>query len=364
MTATIERASAGVTANRYAAGQLPNWAPWATLAGAIAVSFILTWLLAAGGDSEFNVVGASLLAALLYVVAIVTLSVLQEGRRKATDRLVTSLVVGAFILAIIPLVSLAWTTIVAGAVRFDVDFFTMSMRGVVGEGGGALHAIVGTLQITLVATIISVPIGLMTAIYLVEYGRGALARGITFVVDVMTGIPSIVAGLFAYALFSFILGPGIRSGLAGAISLSVLMIPIVVRSSEEMLRLVPHELREASFALGVPKWLTIINVVLPTSIAGVVTGIVLAIARVIGETAPLLLTAGYIASMNWDVFNDRMASLPLFVYQSYRNWGGDVNSFADLDRAWTGALVLIIIVMVLNLVARIVAKFFAPKTGR
>lgn len=356
--------TATTTPNRYSAGRLPKWAPWAILGASLAVSFAASGIISAADGSELPVVGAAIVGALLYVVGIVAISYLQEGRRKATDRFVTALVVGAFVLAIIPLVSLSWTTIANGLVRFDLEFFTYSMRGIIGEGGGALHAIIGTLQITLVATLISVPVGLLTSIYLVEYGRGALARGITFVVDVMTGIPSIVAGLFAYALFSAVLGPGIRSGLAGAISLCVLMIPVVVRSSEEMLRLVPNELREASYALGVPKWLTILKVVLPTSIAGIVTGIVLAIARVIGETAPLLLTAGYIASVNWDVFNDRMASLPLFVYQSYRNWGGDVNSFADLDRAWTGALTLIIIVMALNLIARLVARIFAPKTGR
>ena len=210
----------------------------------------------------------------------------------------------------IPLISLAWTVITNGLERFDAEFFTHSMRNVVGEGGGVLHAIVGTLLITGTAAIISVPIGLMTSIYLVEYGRGQLARGITFLVDVMTGIPSIVAGLFAYALFAIFLGPGIRIGIVGAVALAVLMIPVVVRSSEEMLRLVPNELREAAFALGVPKWLTIVKVVLPTSIAGITTGIMLAIARVIGETAPLLITAGFTASMNYNLFDGRMTTLP------------------------------------------------------
>ena len=137
------------------------------------------------------------------------------------------------------------------------------------------------------------PIGLLTAIYLVEYGAGSrLARWITFLVDVMTGIPSIVAGLFALALFVLIFGPGIRMGFGGSVALSLLMIPIVVRSTEEMLRLVPDDLREASYALGVPKWRTIVKVVLPTALGGIVTGVTLAIARVIGETAPLLIIAG------------------------------------------------------------------------
>ena len=130
----------------------------------------------------------------------------------------------------------------------------------------------------------------MAAIYLQEYGTRSAARALTFFVDVMTGIPSIVAGLFAFALFSIFFGPGVRMGIMGAVALSVLMIPIVVRSTEEMLRIVPNELREASYALGVPKWRTIVKVVLPTALAGIVTGVMLAIARIIGETAPLLIT--------------------------------------------------------------------------
>jgi len=233
----------------------------------------------------------------------------------------------------------------------------------VGEGGGAAHAMIGTLLMTLAASAVSVPVGLLTAIYIVEYGSGKrLTRYITFFVDVMTGIPSIVAGLFAYSFFEIILGPGTRVGISGAAALTVLMIPIVVRSSEEMLRIVPNELREASFALGVPKWLTILKVVLPTSIAGITTGIMLAIARVMGETAPLLIAAGFSNDFNFNLFQDRMQSLPNFVYYSYVAQGS--NPDAALNRAWAGALALILIVMILNLGARLITRFFAPKTGR
>jgi phosphate transport system permease protein len=151
-------------------------------------------------------------------------------------------------------------------------------------------------------------------------------------------------------------------GFAGAVALSVLMIPVVVRASEEMLRLVPNELREASFALGVPKWLTILKIVLPTSIAGITTGVMLAIARVIGETAPLLVAAGFTTSLNVDLTDGRMQSLPVFVYSSYVSQGTDAS--ASIERAWAGALTLILIVMVLNLVARLIARAFAPKLGR
>lgn len=283
--------------------------------------------------------------------------------RKRVDRLMTIIVSSAFVLALLPLISLIFTTVLNGLPRFDADFFSSSMRNVVGAGGGALAAIVGTLLITGMAIIISVPIGLMTAVYLVEYGTGRLAKAVTFLVDVMTGIPSIVAGLFAYALLSLVFSdPGYRSGFGGALALSLLMIPVVVRSTEEMLRLVPGELREASLALGVPKWRTIVKVVLPTAIAGIVTGVMIAISRVIGETAPLLLVAGATASMNYNLFAERMMTLPVFVYTQYMNQGSDTQAY--IDRAWTGALTLILIVALLNIAARIVAKVAAPKGAR
>jgi phosphate transport system permease protein len=296
----------------------------------------------------------------VFAVGLYSLSRVVEGRRKATDRLVTIVVTSAFLLALVPLFSVVITVVGYGATRFDAQFFTYSMRGIVGEGGGAYHAIMGTLIITALAALMSIPVGVLTAIYLVEYGKGRLARAITFFIDVMTGIPSIVAGLFAVALFSLLLGPGARLGFAGAVALSVLMIPVVVRSTEEMLKIVPNELREAAFALGVPKWRTILKVVIPTSIGGIASGITIAIARVIGETAPLLVTVGITTGMNLNPFDGRIATLPVFAYYSYTQPG--VPPAPSIDRAWTAALVLIIIVMLLNLVARAIARLFAPKT--
>ncbi|NUU07136.1 phosphate ABC transporter permease PstA [Leifsonia sp. C5G2] len=351
-------------ANSYTAGKLPGWAPWTMLVVSwLVIGAVFAMLAASGATKGFNIVGAVFFGTVLFDIAIYVTSLLIEGSRKAADRLVTSLVATAFIIALLPLISLGWTVVSQGLARFDLAFFSESMRNVIGDGGGALHAIVGTLEITLLTAVISVPIGLLTSIYLVEYGRGVLARGITFFVDVMTGIPSIVAGLFAYALFALFFGPSIRNGFMGAVALSVLMIPVVVRSSEEILRIVPNELREASLALGVPKWLTVLKVVLPTSLAGLVTGVMLAIARVIGETAPLLIVAGFTTSMNYDPFNDRMMTLPVFVYTQYTQAAG-LHAQASIDRAWTGALALIIIVMLLNLIGRIIAKAFAPKYGR
>ncbi|MDF1478233.1 phosphate ABC transporter permease PstA [Leifsonia sp. H3M29-4] len=349
--------------NSLTTARLPKWAPWAVLGTSWLVMIIVFALMSAANGQELNIVAAIVLGTILFDVAIFVLAYLVEGVRQAKNRLVTSLVATAFIVALLPLISLVYTVLINGLARFDLQFFTSSMRNVVGEGGGALHAIIGTLLITGMATLISVPVGLLAAIYLVEYGRGPLAKAITFFVDVMTGIPSIVAGLFAFAFFALILDdPGIRFGFGGSVALSLLMIPVVVRSSEEMLKLVPNELREASYALGVPKWLTILKIVIPTSIAGITTGVTLAIARVIGETAPLLIISGFTASMNYDLFKDRMASLPVFVYTQYANPGSDVQPY--LDRAWAGALTLILIVMVLNLIARLVARIFSPKLGR
>jgi phosphate transport system permease protein len=287
----------------------------------------------------------------------------RHTRRKAVDKLATVLVTAAFGLAMLPLASIVWTVVSKGLPVLSAEFFTNSMRNVVGEGGGIYHALVGTLLITGAAAAMSVPIGLLTAIYLVEYGEGRpLARTVTFLVDVMTGIPSIVAGLFAYALFALFAGPGVRMGFGGAVALSLLMIPIVVRSSEEMLKLVPNELREASYALGVPKWRTVLKVVLPTALAGIVTGITLSIARVIGETAPLLVIAGLSDSVNFNLFNDRMATLPVFAYSAVSSPG--VPPQPSIDRAWGAALVLLIIVMLLNLIARTVSALFSPKPDR
>lgn len=284
---------------------------------------------------------------------------IRQDHRHALDRAVTSAVYGAFALAVAPLISVLWTVISRGIERFDPEFFSSSMRNVIGDGGGALHAIVGTIVITGAATIISVPIGIMTAIYLHEYGKGPLKRWLTFFIDVMTGIPSIVAGLFAFAVFSLIFGPGIRLGIMGAIALSVLMIPIVVRSTEEMLKIVPNRLRESSYALGVPKWKTITHIVLPTALAGIVTGVMVAVARVMGETAPLLITTGTFSTTNWNPFDGRMENLPVFTFNQYKNPGAVAQPY--LDRAWAAAMTLIAIVIILNLIARMVYRRFGTE---
>jgi phosphate transport system permease protein len=289
-------------------------------------------------------------------------------RRKLIDRGVGVLMWTAFVLAMVPLISLVWTVIARGAPVLTGEFLSsdMSGRALLGEGGGISHAIAGTVMITALAAVISVPVGIFTAIYLVEYGKNnKLAKLITFLVDVMTGIPSIVAGLFAIALFIVITGePLPRIGIGGAIALSLLMLPTVIRSVEEMLKLVPDDLREASYALGVPRWRTIVKVVLPTAVAGIVTGVTLAIARVAGETAPLLLILGTARTTNWNPFDGAVQTLPVYIFQSLNQTSHFKYGEIWTDRVWGAALFLIIIVMSLNLIARIVGKAFAPKTGR
>jgi phosphate transport system permease protein len=359
-TVTRSRTSLPLTAPR-----LPGWAPFLSLSVAVGAAGLLA-LLAGWGITAFV---ASCLLGFLVGYPLWSLGV--EGRRAATDRLMTSLVWTAFAVAVIPLVWLVWTVLHNGLSELNVRFLTYDMRNVIGDAqGGVYHAIVGTLLVTLAAGIISVPVGLLCAIYLVEYGNGKrLARWVTFLVDVMTGIPSIVAGLFALALFVLVLGPEIRLGFGGSVALSLLMIPIVVRSTEEMLRLVPDDLREASYALGVPKWRTITRVVLPSSIGGIITGVMLATARVIGETAPLLVIAGKTDSVNFNLFGERMTTLPVYIYYSFTQPGTvpfDAPPGAEapgIGRAWGAALVLIAIVMALNLVARAVGRIFRVKKG-
>jgi phosphate transport system permease protein len=331
-----------------AGGVLPAWGPHAVVGGSALLA--AAPLLATGA---FTVALMLLFAVPIASVALYAWSRATEGRRRAKDRVVTLLIASAFALAMLPLISLLYEVAKRGIPGLSVEFFTESARGVI-NGGGAAHAITGTLVITGVAALISVPIGIMAAIYLTEYGTGKLRRALTFFVDVMTGIPSIVAGLFAYALFEIFFGPGIRLGVMGSVALSVLMIPIVIRSAEEVLKIVPNHLREAAYALGTPKWRTITKVVLPTAFAGLVTGVMLATARIIGETAPLLVTTGVIDSMNSDPFNGRMQNLAVYAYNEYRSPG--VMKQASYDRAWAAALTLIAIVMILNVVARLVYR--------
>lgn len=339
-------ASAGLALRR---GRLKR--PQAALAGlaGLGVAAFLFAVTPLAGRADFVVVGW-LLATASYVGA----AAVVEGRRAMADRLVHVLIVTAVAVCLLGLGAVLAYTVSRGLRAMHVGFFRHSMRGVgplePATAGGAYHATVGTIEQVLLATAFSVPAGVLMAVYLTEYGRGRLARVMRTVIDVMTGIPSIVAGLFIYAFWVLGLHKGF-SGLAAAMALSVLMLPIVVRASEEMLRLVPDALREASYALGIPRWRTILSVVIPSALAGITTGVILAVARVTGETAPILLTAFGLDSVNTNPFKGPQSSLPLFVFfqaGSPRN--------AVVDRAWAGALTLILVVVVLTVIARLLTR--------
>ena len=264
----------------------------------------------------------------------------------------------AFLLALVPLAWILWTVVSRGGhLVLESTWWTNYQRGITSRltGGGAVHASQGTLIQGLVTALIAVPIAVMTAIYLVEYGRGRLARAVSFMVDILTGIPSIVAALFMYAMWVTTFGFQ-RVGFAVSLSLVLLMIPVVVRSTEEMLKLVPNELREASYALGVPKWKTVVKIVLPTAFSGIITGILLGLARVMGETAPLLILGPYTPNIATNLFGGFMGTLPTMINTNR------VESLAPaVERTWATALTLILLILLLNLAGRLIARFGRPK---
>jgi phosphate transport system permease protein len=349
MTATASAAAPAVPDDPLGlvARVLPRWAPLAVLAAAAG----MTALLAAATPVQ-GVAGTALTLIASFVIGQTTASFAVEGRRHAVDRLFTTLIYASFGIAVIPLLSVMATVLSRGSGVINGTFLSHSLRniGPGDTGGGIYHGILGTLEQGAVTSLISIPVAVLVAIYLVEYGRGRLARAVTFFVDVMTGIPSIVAGLFVFTVWILALGRQ-RAGFPAALALSVLMIPTVVRSTEEMLKLVPNELREAAFALGIPRWRTILKVVIPTALPGIVTGIMLGVARVIGETAPLLLLIGATSSINADLFHGPQAALPTIIFDQASRPNDEA-----IARAWGAALTLIALVMLLNLAARVIAR--------
>jgi phosphate transport system permease protein len=345
------------SAGRLGAGlrtkRLPGWAPLATAVAAVLVGIAL------GNGLGSGPVMMGILAVLLFIIGLGVAATIVEGGRSARNRIATTLVYAAFALALAPLLSVTYTLLSKGTERLNGYFLQHSMRNVSAfdNAGGAYHAIIGTLQQAGIATLITVPLGILGAIYIVEYGRGVLANLIRFFVDVMTGIPSIVAGLFILAFWVLIISPLYNkgrpeySGFAAALALSVLMLPTVVRSTEEMLRLVPGALREGAYALGIAKWRTILRIVLPTALPGIVTGVMLSVARACGETAPVLLVALGNDSINFNPFSGGQQSLSLYIYQQ----AGTASKYAP-GRAWAGALTLVVLVLALTIAAKLLAR--------
>jgi phosphate transport system permease protein len=274
--------------------------------------------------------------------------------RRSKNRIATALMVISFVLVIIPLGFVLYTVIAKGASIISAQFLTADIppNVVPASIGGMGPAIVGTLEITALATILAVPLGVLGAVYLNEYGGNKLlAKVIGFMSDVMTGVPSIVMGLFIFSIWVLHFG---YSGLAGALALGCLMLPIVIRSTYEMLRLVPDPLREASYALGASKARVTVTVVLPTALGGIVSGALLAVARAAGETAPLLFTILTVTAVNRNVFSGANTSLPsqIFANASSPYVGAQA-------RGWGAALTLIAIAFILMVVARLVTARFA-----
>ncbi len=270
------------------------------------------------------------------------------NKRKITDRVMSFLTAACVAIAIIPLLSILYTVTINGISALNMDFLTQLPRPVGEPGGGLGNAIQGTFIVVGIACLIGLPIGILGGVYLSEYGENMFGRFASFVADVLTGTPSIVAGMFGYTFI--VLYFGSFSAIAGGVALSVLMIPIVARTAEESLRLVPGSIREASLALGIPRWKTILHIVLSTARSGIITGALLAIARVSGETAPLLFTS--FGNLFWAGGIDKpISTLPVQIY-TYA-----ITPFPDWHaKAWGGALVLIILILILNIGVRFVTR--------
>lgn len=270
------------------------------------------------------------------------------GRRQTKSKVMVGLTILSMILALIPLFSILGYVLVKGISALNFDFFT-ELPAPPGEvGGGMANGIVGTFILLGLASVIGIPVGLMAGIFLSEYGRNRFGKFVSFLTDIMLGVPSIVVGIVVYGLV--VLAMGGFSAYAGGVALAFIMIPAVTRTTEEMLKLVPNHMREAGLALGIPQWRVIMKIILPTALRGIITGVMLAIARVAGETAPLLFTA--FGNMYWNhSLNQPIASMPVLIFNyaisPYAQWQA---------QAWAGALTLILMVILLNVTARVITR--------
>jgi phosphate transport system permease protein len=325
---------------------LPPSAVAAASLAAVLVTLLLFATTGFGGTADFLVV-----AVLLIVVGVTATSWIVEGRRKAVDRLATNVALVALVLTLLPLGFVVGYVVKEGMHRFGWSFLTSdASAGPLVPGGGVAHAILGTLEQVALASAIAVPLGLLVAIFITEYGNNRFATAVRFLIDVMTGIPSIVAGLFVLAFWLIALNQS-YSGFAGSIALSIIELPIIVRTAEEMIRLVPAALREASYALGISKWKTVLRIVVPTAATGITTGVMLAVARVVGETAPILLVVGSNNYFHSNPFSGAQGSLPVYIFQNAQS-----SQTFDVQRAWAAALTLILVVVVLYVAARLLTR--------
>ena len=308
--------------------------------------------------ATFAIVGISPLKGKLgFILTLIFMAILtatavswiRRDRKAAMNSTTTVLVYIAAAFVIVPLISVIYEIVKLGSVGFSFGIFTDDMAETSSESplteGGLLHAVIGTAYIVTFATLLATPIGILTALYIVEV-KGRFAGLVRFFVQAMSGVPSIVAGLFIFAVWMIQLGNA-YSGIAGGFALTVLMIPTVARTSEEVLKLIPQDLREAGLALGATQWRTVAMVIIPAARSGLVTAIILGVARVIGETAPLLLTIGGADAINLNPGEGNMSAFPYYVWKNLLI--GDENA---ISRAWTGVFVLMILVLIIFTLAR------------
>ena len=289
----------------------------------------------------------------LILMAIITTSIIswiRKDRKAALNSTSTVLVYVAAAFVIVPLASILWEIFTKGATGVSLNIFSNDMSATASDSplteGGLLHAIVGTVYLVFMASVISTPIGILTALYIVEV-KGKFAEIVRFFVQAMSGIPSIVAGLFIYEVWMIGLGNSYNAG-AGAAALAILMIPTVARTSEEVLKLIPNDLREAGLAMGATQWRTVAMIIIPAAKSGLVTAVILGIARVAGETAPLLLTVGGADGLNLNPFSGNNSALPYYIW---KNLG--LGSEIAVQRAWLGVFILIVVVFIFFTLARV-----------
>ncbi len=276
-------------------------------------------------------------------------------RRKRTEKVLAVLATLAAVLAVSVLVLVVWAVLRRGAAAFSWDFFTKSQAVFGQSGGGVAPAIIGTLVLVFWATVLAVPIGVLVAIYVSEFSSASSARVIRITLDILNGVPAIVIGIFVFGLL--VVGHG-QSGIYGSFALAIMMIPMISRATTEVLALVPRSLREASLGLGVSRWRTVVSIVLPAAVGGIITGTILAVARIAGETAPLLFTSSIAANtVSWNA-SQPLNSLPLTIYQY-----SESPSPQDHEQAWAAALLLMLFVLILSVTARSLFAWRQRRTG-
>ena len=311
---------------------------------AIVISYGVVSLTPMKGKLAYAVIFFISFIALDYLLSYFTL-----GKSSAKDVVARGFIVAGMVIVTAPILSILVTVLLRGYQGIHASMFTTDMRAASMNdpvaSGGLLHALIGTFLMVAISLVISVPLGILTALYLTEI-RGRFTKPIAFLVQAMSGVPSIIAGLFIYAIFLISLH-GKYSGIAGSLALSILMLPTVARVAEEVLKLIPDDLREAGLALGATQWRTVSKIVIPAARSGLITAVILGVARIAGETAPIILTIGGNDRINWNLFHGQMSALPFYVWREYL-YGGDLAS----ARAWTGILVLMIIVMFFFTIAR------------